>query len=80
LLFRLVVNERDPGVLPESSSSMDWLSPSSMPSLRLEQEAQTLGLRDKELPCVAIGSPQQMQMRRHIAAPARRGCGLLWGT
>lgn len=34
---------------------------SSIPSARLEQEAQMFGLRDKTLPPSVIGSPQQMQ-------------------
>jgi hypothetical protein len=33
-----------------------------MPSTRLEQDAQIFGLRERELPCSIIGSPQQMQM------------------
>jgi len=36
---------------------------SSMPSAMLEQEAQMLGLRDKELPFADIGSPQQRHIR-----------------
>ena len=39
---------------------------SSMPSPKLEHDAQTLGLRDSALPLSAIGSPQQMQIRAFI--------------
>jgi hypothetical protein len=41
----------------------DGFTPPPFPSLRLEQDAHTLGLRDKELLRATIGSPQQMQMR-----------------
>ncbi len=33
-----------------------------MPSSMLEQEAQTLGLRERAFPLSDIGSPQQMQI------------------
>jgi hypothetical protein len=42
---------------------------SSMPSAKLEQDAQMLGLRDSKLPRSAIGSPQQMQIRGVITMP-----------
>lgn len=37
-------------------------SEASMPSARLEQEAQMFGLRERLLPEALIGSPQQMQI------------------
>lgn len=37
-------------------------SESSIPSTRLEQEAQMFGLRERLLPEALIGSPQQMQI------------------
>ena len=39
---------------------------SSMPSARLEQEAQTFGLRDRGFPCSGIGSPQHRQIREFM--------------
>ena len=39
---------------------------SLIPSVRLEHEAQMLGLRDRVFPFSSMGSPQQMQMRRLI--------------
>lgn len=47
----------------ESDISISLASPS--PSAMLEQDAQTFGLRDKWLPWVNMGSPQQMQMREY---------------
>jgi len=38
-----------------------------MPSNRLEQEAQTFGLRDIKFPCGVIDSPQQMQIQGVIS-------------
>jgi hypothetical protein len=38
------------------------ISGSSMPSHMLEHEAHKLGLREREFPAGAIGSPQQMQI------------------
>jgi hypothetical protein len=40
----------------------------SIPSAMLEQEGHTLGLRESSLPCRAIGSPQQIQIRGFIYA------------
>jgi len=39
-----------------------------MPSAMLEQEAQTLGLRDKAFPRADIGSPQHRQIREFISS------------
>ena len=40
---------------------------SSMPSAMLEQEAHTLGLRERTLPCSSIRSPQHTQIRDFMA-------------
>lgn len=40
---------------------------SSIPSAMLEQEAHTLGLRERTMPRSAIRSPQHMQIREFIA-------------
>jgi hypothetical protein len=42
--------------------SMEAILAPSMPSARLEQDAQILGFLDKALPGLTMGSPQQMQM------------------
>jgi hypothetical protein len=42
---------------------------SSMPSAKLEHEAQTLGLRDSRCEPPAIGSPQQTQILRFMVIP-----------
>lgn len=41
----------------------------SIPSIKLEQEAQTFGLRERTFPCSGIGSPQHLQIREVISIP-----------
>jgi len=48
-------------------------SDSTIPSERLEQEAQTLGFRERVLVLLAKGSPQQMQIRRSMAVELSLG-------
>ena len=50
------------GASESGRGSMEAILASSMPSARLEQDAQILGFLDKALPGLIMDSPQQMQM------------------
>jgi hypothetical protein len=53
--------------------SMEAMLGSSIPSARLEQDAQRLGFLERIFPGSTIRSPQQMQILGFILVPADKG-------
>ena len=67
------------GAGPEAEEPVkSSISVSVMPSVRIEHEAQRLGLRGKVFPFSPIASPQQMQIRGFICLRNEPAIAKVW--